>query len=684
MKFVNQTPFFFLLSALVLGIITYQLLLLPLWASGVLIVLSIVLILFSFLFKRVELQYRFRWMFGVGVMFALIVLGYYSCLFFEKQHQFSDLNSRALYEVELISVPIEKTNSYQCKLSLLQRIDSVSTRAARGEAVVYFQKDSLMQELLIGDKLLVEAEFKSPDGVQNPHGFDYATYLKRQGVLATAYIAADHWKLSSSPPQKSLRRYAAISLRHLLDIYQEYKIDGDEFAVLAALTLGYQDDLQPDVKAVYSASGAAHILSVSGLHVGIVYAAIFFLLGFLRHGRKQTIIRAAIAMLFLWAYAFITGLSPAVVRSALMLSFVAVATMMERKSQIFNTVLISAFIMLLINPNLLFNISFQLSYAAVISIVAMQKYILRLYTPTNRALKWIWGLTAVSLAAQIGTAPIAIYYFNQFPNYFLLTNYIAIPLSTAIIYLAILLLCVSFLPLLPNLVGFILKWAIFLLNYALEKIVALPGAVSTISISYFQLWVISFSILMLLFYYIGKNRPAFLAGLLGLLIFFVSFAVRKHDSLSHSRLIVFSDSRVPIVNFIEGNTNLIATTDMEKAERVCGAYWKSMLLDAPVEIGTTKSYERGFVHFRGKRILVLTDEFLKNKTSAIPIKLDYLVVANRVKPNAQALLDCVNPKILIVDKSISSWYTAKLKEECVRRKITFYSVAERGAFVMDM
>jgi competence protein ComEC len=272
----------------------------------------------------------------------------------------------------------------------------------------------------------------------------------------------------------------------LLDIFRRFGIAGDEFAVLAALTVGYTDALQPDLRASYSATGAMHILSVSGLHVGIVYVVIAFLLGFLDKSVRKKILKAVLIVSFLWIYAFITGLSPSVVRSTLMFTFVAVGAALERKTHIYNTVFMSAFFMLLVNPDFLFDVGFQLSYAAVLSIVFFQRPFSNLLPVNNKLLRWLRDLLTVSVAAQLGTMPFTLYYFHQFPNYFLLTNLVAIPLSTIVIYLAMLLLLVSFVPYLSVGVAFLLKGSLWLLNYLIVWIENLPHALTMISFDFNQ------------------------------------------------------------------------------------------------------------------------------------------------------------------------------------------------------
>ncbi len=683
MNFLQRTPFFRLLLALVSGIVLFQYIHIPMNILLLLLISAILILSISLFLKNPDFQFRFRHSFGVGIFIVFLVIGYGICFYFEQKNQFTELNHRAIYEVELITAPVAKERSYSFRVKLLHRYDSVEAAEVSGKAILYLQKDSVPPELLLGDRILVDAEFKVPDGVQNPNGFDYAAYLKRQGIGATAYIASGKWKKTGRNPSFSISRFANECRNYLLEIYRKYNITDDEFAVLAALTLGYTDSLEPDIYKLYSHTGAVHILSVSGLHVGIVYFAILFLLGFLNKTRKQKILQAVISILFIWAYAIITGLSPAVLRAAMMMSFVAVGTCLNRKSQIYNTVLASAFFLLIFNPNLLFNIGFQLSYSAVLSIVAFQKNISKLYTPKYKFVKWFWSLTAVSLAAQLGTAPISIYYFNQFPNYFLLTNYVAIPLSTWIIYGAILLFFVSFIPLIAGWVGFLLKWLIWLMNYLLGLIVELPGSISVISITDFQLLYIIAAFALFTTFAFNKRFLPLAMGLGFTLLFFVSFAIRQKESLQTSRMVVFSDSRTPIINFIEGKRNYVYTNNELKASNTASAYWRTSMIYEPQFVEKNRWFEDGYAVFRGKKILILKDDLLKNKTTAKPIEVGYLILTNRMKPRMDDILDCVIPKLVIIDKSISPWYTNHVIESCRTHGIDYYSIAESGAFIQE-
>jgi len=628
-------------------------------------------------------QYQFRWLFGCGIFVFMFSLAYLLCREHEKTELFDHLHQKGIYRIELTSSPVEKAKSYMCQVDILRFFDS-SWKPAHGKAILYFQKDQAASELLFGDRLFIEADFAPPQKPLNPDGFDYAVYLKRQGIGATCYISSGSWQMADKNTSFSILRFADKCRNRLLNIYRKFHIRGDEFGVLAALTLGYTDDLQPDIRASYSATGVIHILSVSGLHVGIIYVVMVFLLGFMNRTHGQKVFKALFIMFFLWGYALLSGMSPPVIRSTLMFSFIAIATCFDRKSQIYNTIFMSMLCMLLYNPGYLFDVGFQLSYSAVLSIVFFKPIVDKVYNPTNRIIRFIWTIFSVSLAAQLGTTPFTLYYFQQFPNYFLLTNFIAIPLSTLVIYLAMGLLFLSFMPYLSVLLGYLLKWSVLLLNYVIVTIQHLPYSVSHISLDIRQSLVLFVAIFCLSGYYFSKKFASLLVGLVALLLTCLFNLQVNYHTLTSRRMIVFAGQKNTHVNFIDRNRNYVYSTDSLEIEHIAKAFWQNQMLEKPVVLHKNNWFSDGFALYEGSRILVLTQDFLKNKTTFTPIQVDYLIIGNRIRPRIEQIMECVRPRKIIIDQSISKWYSENIKRYCINRKIGFYSVAEQGAYILNI
>ena len=684
MNFLQRTPFFRLLLPVISGIIMFQYLHLSAIVLYLISVLSIIFIVVSYVLNKIELQFKFRWLTGFGIFLFLFTLAYFLAQNNESNASFIHVNKKGIYHVELFDAPVEKSKSYFCKIKLLSIYENGKLVHSQGKAIVYIQKDSLSEKLNIGDRLMIETEFKKPLGAVNPAGFDYGAYLKRQGIAATCYLSAGSWKKTGQNKAFSFRRISDNSRKNLLKIYRSFNIKGDEFAVLAALTLGYTDALQPDLRESYSATGAMHILSVSGLHVGIVYVVIAFLLGFLQKSKERRFLRIILILLFLWTYAFLTGLSPSVIRSTMMFTFVAIGSSLDRKSQIYNTIFMSAFFMLLYNPNYLFDVGFQLSYAAVLSIVFFQHPLSGLIIVQNRPLRWLRDLVAVSVAAQLGTMPFTLYYFHQFPNYFLLTNIIAIPLSTVVIYLAMLLLAVNFIPYLSVAVAILLKWSIWLMNYLIVMIENLPHAISIMSFDFRQMIFVLLALFCISYYFISKKFIPLFLGLFSLLLVSALSLKMKYETMNSRNMIVYSGQKHTHVNFIDRNKNYVLTTDSTELFKIAKSYWRIHSLQKPEFLVENNWFADGFVIFGEKRMLIAHEKYWKSKCQTIPIELDYLIIGNNIKPKINQLLENVNPLNIIVDNSISEWYTETIRLACIEKNIRFYSIAQQGAYILNL
>jgi len=679
-EFLQRTPFLRLLLPFIIGILLYQYVE---FLHGVLyglFCITFVLFLLSYKFHTPKRQFQFRWLFGSGVFVFMLSLAYSLCVENEKSSVFDHLNQKGIYRIEIISPPVEKIKSYQCTVNLLGSFDS-SWKPSHGKAILYIQKDKPASKLLFGDRLLVETEFATPEKAMNPDGFDYAAYLHRQGVGATCYIPSGKWQLTDRNNSFSIRRTSDKCRNYLLDVYRRFHIQGDEFAVLAAVTLGYTNDLQPDLRSGFAAAGVMHILALSGLHIGIVYVVIAFLLGFLNKTQRQKVIKSLIIMLFLWGFAFLTGLSTSVIRATLMFSFITIASCFRRKSQIYNTLFMSMLVMLLVNPNYLYDVGYQLSYAAVLSIIFFKPVLDKIYNPTNNFTKFAWNTFSVSLVAQIGTTPFTLYYFQQFPNYFLITNIVAVPMATLIIYLAMGLLFSSFVPYIPVWIGFLLNRTVWLLNYVMSSIQKIPYSVSHISLDIRQSFVLFLAIFCFSAYYLNRKIVPLMIGLASVLLTCVFNIQVNYHTLTTKRMIVYAGMKNTHISFINGNKNYVFTTDSLEIKKIAKTFWQNQKLETPEYLHNNHWFNDGFASFEDSKILILTQNYLNKQNSSAPIELDYLIIGNHLKPKMEQILQCVHPRKIIIDNSISKWYTENIKQFCISRKIKYYSLAEKGAYI---
>ncbi|MEA3318280.1 MAG: ComEC/Rec2 family competence protein, partial [Bacteroidota bacterium] len=414
-KFLHQAPFIRFVVPFVIGILIgiNFIISVPTFA-----ILSIIFFLILVFFKlKLFSSYSYSFLFGVLISLFFILSGISLINYAKAKIKSVDekLYSSIVY---LTSEPAETENSVKAFGKILCLKDSASYKSINLNTLLYFKKDSNSKKLKIGDKLVLKSYINEIKHNGNPNAFNYKKYLSYKGIKYQAYIKSGNWEIIDSNIGNPILLYANKIRRNLLSVYKEYDISGDELAVLSALTLGYKSDLSNEIKQSYAASGAMHILAVSGLHVGIIFIILNNLLFFLERNYFGKIIKVLIIIGFLAFYTLLTGMSSSVLRASIMFACFSFGNLFNRQTNIYNTLAVSAFIILAFNPYAIMDVGFQLSYIAVISIVFFQAKIYGLINISNYIGNKIWELLSVSIAAQIGTFPIAIYYFHQFPNYF--------------------------------------------------------------------------------------------------------------------------------------------------------------------------------------------------------------------------------------------------------------------------
>ena len=676
MNFLQRTPFVRLLLALVSGIVTFQYLDIFNITRLVWLFIALILIVCSFWIQKSRQTYRLRWLFGTGIFIMLFLWGFQLADSAHQKSIFPYLNTEAVFVATLSETPVEKPNSFSCKLQFTGKYDSSDFIKTDASAILYIEKDNRSKSLKKGDKLLLRTTFQQPPRPLNPKGFDYATFLKRKGIGATAYVSAQEWLLTGHLQRFSLMSFAEKSRNHLLQLYRKIGLSKDELAVLSALTLGYKDELEPELREDFSYAGVMHILAVSGLHVGVIYMILQLIFSMAFKRAKGKILSTVFTICTLWLYAFMTGLPPSVIRATSMFSLVAIGTALNRKSQIYNTISVSAFIILLSNPNLLFDVGFQLSYAAVISIVYFQPKISALFGLKHQKLKWLTDLMVVSVAAQIGILPLSLYYFHQFPNYFLVANILVIPLASWIIYLAIGFLILSPLPFLATVPAFILRKFLFILNTAVGFIHDLPHAISIYYMNFPQLILCISGLVFFCFYIEYKKFEALLISLCLILAFTISHVLVSYNTFRTQELVVYADSKNTHIDLIKGFNHQVHTTNSASAIRNASNFWKSKKLHEPIFVSQTSSK---LITYNHRKILILTDSLLHRQSTTLPLEIDILIIGNRQKFKTSAISNCIRPKICIVDQTISPWYAQELRDFCLTNKITYYDVRKSGA-----
>jgi len=557
-KTFQNIPFLRLTIALVIGIIagTYFTI-----NTNYCIALLVLILIVLAVFNR---NYRYTYLipFGLGIQLFIIILG---ILVTQQVNKKPVLYEKGNFAAVILETPQEKLNSWKSLIRIEGVYFNDSIKPTKELSIAYFAKDKNVKELKAGDVILFSNVPQLITNNNNPFEFDYKKYLARKKIYRQVYLPEDQWT-KTNQSVLSLRCLAEQIRESLLQIYRNQPIDENEFEILSALTLGYTRELDPETKRVFSSSGAIHVLSVSGQHVAIIFWVITLLFGFLKNRKSGRTIFMIISISALWFFAFITGLSPAVMRASAMFTIFVVGDCMHRNSNIYNSFTASAFILLLINPNNLFDIGFQLSYIAVFGIVYLQPKLEKVITVKSKIIKFFWSLITVSIAAQVATFPITTYYFGQFPTYFWLTNIFVIPAVMVLVPIGILLLFVSKIYILSYFLSLILNYMIKTTYFLLMLVDRLPYSVLEISINQIQ-FIFIIAIAGSIFIYLNFQKVYFIkASLFFALLLSISTLISEIKRIGHKELIVYNTAKNPAIHLINGKKNYIISEEKIKEE----------------------------------------------------------------------------------------------------------------------
>ncbi len=471
---LQKYPFFRLVVFLIVGILLGKY---CVGLQSVTLLVGALFCMLSYFVLSRKNRYVYQWMFGLSIGLLITYMGIEQTRWQESQlvDSFQVLleeEQREEIAVQIVDVPLEKPKSVQLLVKMLP--DSLHQEV---NLQLYVKKDSVSLTLKEGDWIALNRKALKDRKQESDNGFDFDAYLRGRGISGSFYIPEYRWRFLSETQEFSFIRLSHSIQKYLVNVFRENKIGGKELGVLAALTIGDKTLLDKDLRKSYSTTGASHILAVSGLHVGVIFLVFTKILSQILRGERLKKMRIVLALTALWIFAFVTGLSPSVVRASIMLTIGSMAVIFGRHSLTYNAVFASAFLMLLYSPRYLFDISFQLSYLAVLSILMFQQPIYNTIVFQNKFMDSCWSLLSVSLAAQLGTLPLTLYYFHQLSNVFWLSGYVVIPLSSIIIYLSIALWMTSWVPWVGSFVSFVLSKIVWGMNEAIQWMETMVGAV---------------------------------------------------------------------------------------------------------------------------------------------------------------------------------------------------------------
>lgn len=710
MTFWHQAPFVRLVLPLTAGIITAAFISAPFpYLYPVISVFTIIFLFLSFssyFFAR----YVFRWVYGAILSALLFISGYAITInnteILHPGH-YSKIHGRG---DKIIAEVIEPAITKEKSLKTVLRVKAIwkggQFVAAKGKILAYFQKDSISKNLQYGHLIVFKAPLAEISPPQNPCEFNYKRFLSFHRIYHQVYLKDFFYKVLSNSPRNDVFGLACTLRNYLMNIFERHEITGDEYAVAAALMLGSREEIDKELVQAYASSGALHVLSVSGLHVGVIFIVMTYMLMFLDKIKHGNIIKTILLLFGLWFYAVLTGLSPSVVRAATMFSFVVAGKAGRQNTNIYNILACSAFFLLLIDPFLIMEVGFQLSYLAVLGIVFIQPRLSLLweanFPAAGRVVNWliaqVWAITTVSLAAQLATFALGLLYFHQFPNYFLFSNLVVIPLSTLIIYFGVLLFAISPFEIISGYIASIFKGCILLLNKSVLLVEKLPfSLLQGISINLIETWLIYFIIILALAFFVLRNIKFARIAFVTLIFLLLYQFYENHFQRDQKKMVVYNIAKTSAFDFIDGKENYFLadsslTSDESRMLFHIRHHWWDLGLDknhffnfsSPGEIKGNNFFRRGdFAQFHGKRIAFINKKFFHKKMNG-RMKLDYLVISGSPKITLEKLRESFDFNSIIIDASNTLYITEKLVREAKQNNVECYSVSQNGAFIAEM
>jgi competence protein ComEC len=651
----------------------------PISAVFIALITSVsIFVLFYFLSKK---RTKLSLYFGVGTYFLSFIIGISTQIahtdYFQKSNY---IHNTAIFEQpHFISLTIrEKMKSSPFSDRYLAIVNNIGPKEQTGRIILNIQNDSLHHMLQVGNSLLIKGTLTKNKPPNNPNQFDYGKYLENKQIYAQLYADVADIKIGSEIV-KDIWYYSSKLRTRIIRNLEKNNFNKTELNVAIALIMGQQQDISPDIIRDYQYAGAVHILSVSGLHIGFILLFVTFILKPIPNTKRGSFIKLITILISLSMFGIIAGLAPSVVRSVTMFSFVAIGNHLRRSVNIYHTLLVSVLLILLFEPSFLFDVGFQLSYIALFFIIWLQPLLSSIWKPKYKVSKYIWDILTVSFAAQIGTLPLSIYYFHQFPGLFFITNLIIIPLLSIIMILGVLVMLLAAFNMIPVFLSQLLEWSIYYLNKIINAIASLEQFIIQDIPLHFYLLFSGYLLLFALIMWFKKpsfNKLAFV--LISILILQFSYFKIQWKIQTEQELVVFNSRKNTLIAERKGENILVYANDS-----ILKTAQKNSILKS-YRIGNFSTLEQkkrpqNFIFFNGKKIFVLDSSGIYPKN----IQPDIIVLTQSAKINADRLFQIMKPKLVIADASNFKNVEKLWKASCEKQKIPFHATGEKGFYKLN-
>lgn len=619
--------------------------------------------------------------FGLATYFLAFNIGTSTQIIHTDSFQSANyIHHKSIFEEpHLVSVTIrEKLRSSAYNDRYIVLVNQINGMSNSGKLLLNIRKDSLTSPLEIGTHLQINGNLYKSGPTKNPNQFDYSKYLENKQIYAQIYADASEIKIGSIIP-KDVWYYTSRLRNKIIRNLEKSGFHKTELNVAIALILGQQQDISPEIIKDYQFAGAVHILSVSGLHIGFILLFVTFLLKPFPNTRRGSFIKLIIILLSLLSFGLIAGLAPSVLRSVTMFSFVAIGMYLRRSTNIFHTLLVSMLLILLVQPSFLFDVGFQLSYLALFFILWLQPLLAQLWNPKNAISNYFWDILTVSFAAQIGTLPLSIYYFHQFPGLFFVTNLVIIPFLSVIMALGVLVMLLAAFDFVPVFLAKSLEWSIYILNKIINTIASLEQFIfRDIPFN----WQLLLSLYLLIFAtIIWFKKPSFnrmSLALITVIVFQITYFQTHWTVKNQGELVIFNSKKNTLIAERNGpNITLYACDSLLKTANQNQAFTSYSM--GNFSSLKTKKRIQNLIYFNGNKILILDSLGVYPKD----IRPDVVVFTQSPKINFERFLQTIKPKMVVADASNFRTIQKMWKATCLKQKIPFHATGEKGFYRLE-
>ncbi|MBS1628120.1 MAG: ComEC family competence protein [Bacteroidetes bacterium] len=692
LQIIQKIPLLRPLVALSVGIVTsYHLQLKAFVLLFAFTVTIILVVLFAFLLPQ-YFQYKYNWL--RGIIFYLIFICIGSLLVFIKNE-----NNKATSLNNITNAPKNVLLTLQEPITVKEKSFKTIAQAeaifinnqwqpVSGNVLLYFKKQDSLPQLQYGSQIIVTATLQNIGNSGNPGTFNYREYCLFQGIVKQAFLNKKDYINLNQQKIFFLNEWIFFTRDKMLNSLRSNISGNNELSLAEALLIGYRDDLDRDLVKAYSNTGVVHIIAISGMHLGMIYGLLLLLFKPFAKFKSTKIIKPIIIVLVLWSFSFIAGAAPSILRSAVMFSFIAVGESFGKRSNIYNNLAASAFVIILFNPFSLWDVGFQLSYAAVLSIVLFSKHINNWFYFKNKLLKNFWSLNAVTLSAQILTLPFVLYHFHQFPVLFLVTNLVAVPLSGFILYGELVILFFAWWQTAAHFVGVITQKLIMLLNSFIQHINNFPFAVwPNLQINIMQALLLFLLLAFMGAWLLNKKTHVLISGLIAGSIF---FGIRCFDFIKREqqqKIIVYNVPQHKAIDIINGrNYQFIGDSILKEDGFLRNFHLQPSRIKhriTAVNNITPAIVQPSLIQINNKSFLLINDKTSFNNSQQ-KITVNAVIISGNPQLYLNNLMKYVDCKIIVADATNPLWKIGKWKKDAEQLHLQLHSVPDEGAFEMNL